>query len=788
MTPEPPVPQELDEVPAAEGARRTLTRLRAPRNWRTLTLTLVVTAVVLVGIATIFAFVLALTREDASWVDQHLVWLFGANIAASITLLAVIVGALVRLGRRLKAGKFGSRLLVKLAFLLGLVGVLPGALVYAVSYQFVTRSFEVWFDQRVQSALNAGLALGRLTLDTLQADLKSRTLAGADRLALAPAKVTVADLERLRDQLGASRVTWLDGRGQVLQSADVSGQPLRLVRVPPTLVRQARAARVASEYDGLDIAGDVPAEGPPDSLSVTLRALAWVPGSSLSLRTDNDHYLMVSQTVPPTLAWQALSVQQAYSEYQQRALGRDGLRSAYIGTLTMALVLALFGAFLLASVLGNQLLTPLLLLAQGVEQVARGNLRSRPTFASNDELGGLTRAFAEMTDQLADARAQVQRGVNQIVTTRTRLQTILDNLSAGVLVFDSQGLLETANPGASRILQVDFYPLIGQPLHRSPELRGLAVTVDEHFQRLIQQAPGQAQTQWEESFDYVHSKAELSLTLMLRVAVLPGNNRLLVFDDISQMVAHQRVQAWGEVAKRLAHEIKNPLTPIQLAAERLQRKLDAKLDEADRALLTRSVSTIVAQVQAMIRLVNEFRDYGRLPKAQLKAVSLADEITGILPLYGGALERGLLHVETAPDLPAIRADSTQLRQVIHNLVQNAMDAVAGQDDGQVWLRALPRRGADGRVSHVTLLVQDNGPGFAPGVEKRIFEPYVTTKTKGTGLGLPMVKKIAEEHHALISASSLGAAPGGSPELEAKSAHRGAQVSLSFPVDAPVLQV
>ena len=245
----------------------------------------------------------------------------------------------------------------------------------------------------------------------------------------------------------------------------------------------------------------------------------------------------------------------------------------------------------------------------------------------------------------------------------------------------------------------------------------------------------------------------------------------MVFDDITEVISAQRSAAWGEVARRLAHEIKNPLTPIQLSAERLQHKLQSKLEGTDQALLVRSVATIVNQVQAMKQLVNEFRDYARLPAAQLSPLDLNALVTEVLSLYGEKQERGQLHAELGEALPQIRGDATQLRQVVHNLVQNALDAAGDRDDARVQVATAPVPGERGELRAVRLSVTDNGPGFADNVLQRAFEPYITTKSKGTGLGLAVVKKIADEHHASVRVVNLQDADAAAP--------RGARVSLSF---------
>jgi nitrogen fixation/metabolism regulation signal transduction histidine kinase len=260
----------------------------------------------------------------------------------------------------------------------------------------------------------------------------------------------------------------------------------------------------------------------------------------------------------------------------------------------------------------------------------------------------------------------------------------------------------------------------------------------------------------------------------VRGALLPGDALLIVFDDITEVVSAQRSAAWSEVARRLAHEIKNPLTPIQLSAERLQFKLGPKLvDAADQAMLERSVGTIVAQVEAMKRLVNEFRDYARLPSAHLQPVDLNALVSEVLALYGDAQEHGHLVAHMEPGLPLIEGDATQLRQVIHNLVQNALDAASLWPQALVDVRTESARNDDGRLRAVRLKVEDNGPGFPENVLKRAFEPYVTTKAKGTGLGLAVVKKIADEHRARVRVANLGRGEGGLPSAV------GAQVSISF---------
>ena len=444
----------------------------------------------------------------------------------------------------------------------------------------------------------------------------------------------------------------------------------------------------------------------------------------------------------------------------------------YIGTLTLSLFLAVFGAVLLAVVLGNQLAKPLLVLAEGVRQVALGDLTPKAALQGKDELGGLTRSFADMTQQLADARSAVQQSMSQVDAARANLQTILDNLTAGVIVLDVLGRIQSSNPGATRILRAPLAAQHGKLLADIPGLETFAKDVQAQFADFSSDlnAPHGLE-QWQQSFELNAASPgspDNALTLIARGAKMPGTEEfLLVFDDVSEMVSAQRAQAWGEVARRLAHEIKNPLTPIQLSAERLEMKLTGKLGEAEQALLTKSVKTIVDQVDAMKRLVNEFRDYARLPAAELKPVDLNALIGDVMQLYVSDNAVVPIHADLDPRAPLIKGDAQQLRQVIHNLLQNAQDAQEDKELGRITLKTEYSE-TSGRVR---MTVRDNGSGFPEHILKRAFEPYVTTKVKGTGLGLAVVKKIADEHGARVDISN---------RIE-DDVVQGAQVSLSFAV-------
>jgi len=727
-------------------------------------------AMVAVGLVLLFLLTQATTNREMY--ERNYARLFVLNMVVATCLLLVIVWIAYRLLRRLRQGKFGSRLLVKLAAVFALAGFAPGVLIYVVSYQFVSRSIESWFDVKVEGALEAGINLGRVTLETLSNDLTSKARASAAQLSDTPDISAALPLERAREQMGASDLMLWSASGRLIAAAGQSRYQLNPERPSQQQFRSVRTQRTITWIEGLD--DELPsAEG-----SARINALVLVSSSNLGLLGE-PRFLQVTQVLPPSLVLNALAVTQANREYQQRALARDGLRRMYIGTLTLSLFLAVFGAVLLAVVLGNQIARPLLLLADGVNQVAAGDLTPKVSLQGNDELDGLTRSFADMTQQLADARQAVQVSMRQVDASRANLQTILDNLTAGVMVLDAQGVIQSSNPGATRILRVPLDAHEGQRLAAIEGLEAFGRSIQTQFDSFIGARGEHGPDHWQHSFELGNATAELTgrqadgaIILVARGAELPGAGRLLVFDDISEIVSAQRSQAWGEVARRLAHEIKNPLTPIQLSAERLEMKLSGKLLPPEQALLTKSVKTIVDQVDAMKRLVNEFRDYARLPAAELKPVDLNSLVTEVMQLYANEASLVPVSMDLDPRAPRVMGDLQQLRQVLHNLLLNAQDATesAGHSGAQYgvivrtqWLESSGR---------VRLAVLDCGTGFADHILKRAFEPYVTTKVKGTGLGLAVVKKIADEHGTRVDINN---------RLESGKVV-GAQVSLSFATD------
>jgi len=666
---------------------------------------------VLIGgaVAAVGLFLLATASGDTAIFARHYPLLLGLNAALAALLAALVVAQLMILARRHRARVFGARLTLRLLVRFAALAVVPGLIVYAVSVVFITRSIESWFDVKVDAALEGGINLGQQVIEQMTGDLQAKANAMALDLAERPQPQLAGTLERLRAQLGIEEAVVVSASGRLLASA---GQDItRLVPELPAAqaLRQARAKRV---YTAVDAAGGT---------ALALRVV--VPLDMLGVGPEA-RFLQVRQSVPASLARSAEAVEAAYRDYRELAISRDGLKRVYIVTLSFALLMALFVAVAVAATQSGLLAEPLANLAQATQAVARGDFSRRAPVTSRDELGVLTESFNSMTGQLEEARRGVESNRVALEAAKARLENILANLSAGVLVFDHEQQLSISNHGAGAIL--------------GPEL-------DEFAARMRAQFAEHGERNWQ---------LELQLkgtgkTVHARGARLPqatGGGAVVVFDDITQLIQAQRATAWAEVARRLAHEIKNPLTPIQLSAERLAMKLGERLPREDADTLRRATETIVNQVAALKAMVDDFRDYARLPAPEPAPLDLNRLVRQVLALYENSSVP--IAKNLAEPLPPVWADGAQIRQVIHNLVQNAQDA----------LESLAARGASPTIEvrtelagdRVRLAVSDNGAGFPEELMARIFEPYVTTKPRGTGLGLAMVKKIVDEHHGAVT--------------------------------------
>ena len=696
-------------------------------------------------LAAISLFLLAAASANSPLLSAHFQLLLWVNGAIAIGLLALLLFQLYRLIRQRRQRVFGSLLASRLLMLFSVFALLPGVLVYTVSVQFLTRSIESWFDVRVDRALEGGLNLGRAALDALLQDLSLRAGAMALGLSEVPASQQPLLMARVREQIGAEDVLLLSISGKPLGGAS------RQSGSKPPLPSEANIRLALQNPNGFAVVEPFGDKG------LMMRTIVQVRPAPELQPPGQLRLLQLTQPVPQALAEAGDAVQSVFHGYKELSLSRQGLKQTYIVTLTLSLLLALFAALAIAFLLSRRIARPLAILAEGTAAVARGDFSRRADVTSGDEFGILTRSFNSMTGQLDEARQAAEVSRQQLEMANGYLESVLANLSAGVLVFDANFALTVANRGANGILAQSLEGQLGKPLGEW--------TVASDFARLLlDELNAHHETVWQRQIE-IESGAT---TLLLRGSPLPGaSGFVVVFDDITQLIAAQRATAWGEVARRLAHEIKNPLTPIQLSAERLQAKLGPKLGTEDAQALKRATDTIVVQVQALTSMVNDFRDYARTPLPVLDSVDLNHLVSEVLALYEQSGAR--IQSQLAPQLPLVTADVNQIRQVIHNLLTNAQDALTGQAAPQISISTERIR------NYAWLRVTDNGGGFPEGIIKRAFEPYVTTKPKGTGLGLAIVKKIVDEHQGQIVIENM-------PHADAVGV-AGARISISLPLAA-----
>jgi len=676
---------------------------------------------------------------DAKFLSQYFVWLYSINIIVGVGLLLVIIGLIVTLTIRWRQGFFGTKLIAKLAMIFGLVGVLPGAILYSVSLQFVGRSIESWFDINVESALESGLQLGRNSFEISQHEF----LIIGNQLTANQQLTKIKSNQELKDfcqTIPTDQISIIDEMSREFFSVSCGHQEIQETVLSQELIFELKKNMKVSSIEEVG--------STPEAEAYQINAFYLLA---------NQRILKITKKLDPTLVESAKVVQKAYRDYQEKSLSRLGLKKMYIGSLTLTMFLALFIAILLALILGRQLARPLLMLLRGTQAVAQGDLSPKPQMNTPDELGMLTRQFNNMTKQLSDARMSLQQ-------SKDFSESVLANLTAGVCVLDASFRLVVANEGAKRILEKDLNQLIGKPLSYYPQLLHFETTIKDSFKTnqvsvgsdeqvsLESNNLSSGEKSWQRQiylYDNAKDQDNVSPILLARGTELAGKQYIIVFDDITEVIAAQRSIAWGEVAQRLAHEIKNPLTPIQLSAERIYQKLTGKMTEEQEDIVAKATTTIITQVQAMKTMVNNFRDFGKKPSPNMVTVNLNTLIQDILGLYEGTQ----IELKLDPHAPEILGDPTQLRQVIHNILQNSIDAateIHSEPEIQIRTETVNYVGLVNQTEKlVRLSVADNGPGFSPRILSRAFEPYVTSKAKGTGLGLAVVKKIIDEHGARI---------------------------------------
>ncbi len=692
-----------------------------------------VAASLLLGSALIGLLVTA--ADNTAFFAENISLLLGVTAAAAIGLIIMIGYQAFVLVRRIRTGVFGAKLTARFFLIISLMALVPGMVVYGVSVQFLVRSIESWFDVRMENALEGGLALGRSALEHVQREVVTKTETLARQLAELPPVFQVSRLDELREAAGLQEASLLDEKGKLLGFSSANRGNL----IPPPLDKgalwQARLFQPWSRLAAIETGG--------------INVKAVVPVSMVAMN-ERLRVLQVIQPVPSQLAMDAQQVETARQGYQELLLSRLGLKRLYGISLTLALTLALFSALSLAFLISDRLAAPLRALARGTRAVARGDFTQVQTVASRDELGMLTQSFNRMTRQLADARATAEESHDKLLEANAYLEGVLSSVTAGVVTLEPDLTARLANPTAATILGVTRAELEGRPMadwgarstdesSRGNGLHAFAADMTRHFR----ESPTQP---WRE-------QVELATPLGGRILLARGTplspgdhpDYVLVLDDVTQLIQAQRDAAWGEAARRMAHEIKNPLTPIQLSAERLEAKLADRLEGPARETLTRAVATIVGQVGAMKGLVDAFAQYARLPSPRIERVDLNALTLEVLALYEGGIP---ISLDLASGLPPVAGDPALLRQVLVNLMKNAQEALHDRESPRIRVDTL----LEGE--RIALGVEDNGPGFPEELKSRMFEPYATTKPRGTGLGLPVVKKIIEEHHGTIEVQNL----------------------------------
>ena len=677
------------------------------------------------------------------------------NIALAVLLVVLIGAQLFSLYRNIRDRVMGSRFTLRLLGSFALMAIIPGLIVYMVSVNFLTRSIESWFNVKVESALEGGLNLGRTALDIMLADVKEKGESMATSLAFQPANTHFTMLNDLREKSGIQDATLLTPQGRIL-SVSSSDSSSFLPELPSvTQLRQARQ-RIYGSIEPIGHKG------------LFLRVLVPVNVQDIAGET---RILQLLQPVPKTLAATAEAVQDVYQDYQQLSYSRTALREVFALTLTLVMMLAMFTAVAIAFVLSRRLSAPLTVLTEGTRAIASGDYSIILPAHGKDELGVLVQSFNSMTQQLGDARKAADRNRARVEAARGYLETILAHLSSGVLALNERGELRTFNEATVSILGVSLESYVGFTPDMIIAKQAQLANFFEAVALNSQQDAGAKNGQKEEVQTQVEiATAQGKQIITLRGTRLPDGGYVAVFDDATAMVQAQRDAAWGEVARRLAHEIKNPLTPIQLSAERMAHKLHDKLADADAKMLIRSTETIVNQVDALKKMVNEFSEYARSPAPHFEKLDLNLLIHEVMSLYD--LPKIRMEKNLTTQASTIKGDSTMLRQVLHNLLQNAQDALAGKKSPVI---SVATENVNGML---VLAVQDNGGGFAADMMPHIFEPYMTSKPHGTGLGLAIVKKIIEEHKGSIKVENTTDSTG-----EAS----GAVVTISMPLFTEVTE-
>ncbi len=675
--------------------------------------------------------------RDSTLFSRYYSTLLVANIVALVLLGVLILYQLQQMISQYRRHAAGSRMKLRLVVLFIILSIAPVSVMYYFSLEFIHRGVDSWFDATIEEALQNSLELSRASLNVRMRELLHTTEQLADELAAVRERPLALLLNDLRSRSGAEELAMFTAGGRVIASSIKELGRLVPSRPNDAILLQLRNGE---SYVGLE---------PFDESRARVRVVVNLPAA---LHLQDVRILQALYTVPPRVSTLAGSVQQAYTKYTELTYLRRPLKYSFTITLSLVLLLTILTAVWAAFMYAHRLVAPIRDLVRGTRAVATGDYERRLPVRSHDEFGHLARSFNEMTQRLAQARDEAQRSQQHIETQRAYLEAILKRLSSGVLTVGADGVLHTANPAAAAILDVPLEELVEQHLDtiakRHPHLEPLVAVLTPHLAI-------RTDSEWREEvvlFGDSGRQVLLCRATVLRRKGEGQHDHVIVFDDITSQIRSQRDAAWSEVARRLAHEIKNPLTPIQLSAERMRRKYLGSMPEEEASLLDRSTHTIVQQVEALKEMVKAFSDYARTPELHLRPLEFNQLITEVVDLYRGEEGAVGFELDLQAGIPPVDADSGRMRQLLNNLIKNAQETVAGREGARITLRTCWHDEPDGRF--MELRVEDNGPGIPDDVMAHLFEPYITTKPKGTGLGLAVVKKIVEEHNGVIYAENL----------------------------------
>ena len=657
------------------------------------------------------------------------------NLLGILFLLALILYNIYRLVIQLRAGVMGSRLTLRLLSMITVLAVIPVVIVFTFSVHAINRGIDSWFDVKVEQALDGALLLGRLTLDAKKQELLGKTKEIASQLQKTSGRLAISALSILRDQNDIAELTLFSEDGKIVATAGQESDILVPDQPDEAVMSQIRKGL---SYVGLDAISEN-----------DLRMRVVVPVYSGDINAL-PRVLQALQPLPNRYATLGENVQSSYAEYEKLIYLRGPLKFGFtlsLGLIALITVLISIWASIFAS---RRVLAPLRDLAEGTAAVANGNYRKQLPVSSHDELGILVKSFNDMTDRIRKAQLQTRRSQREAESQRAYLETVLAHLSSGVLSIDAKHRMQGLNSAAGELLGIDLDHVRQKSLG---EMSSIVPRLQPFFSS-IEESLAKEELEWQG--EVVLPEEPGRKILLLRGSRLSGNQKeyIVVFDDVTAIIQSQRDAAWSEVARRLAHEIKNPLTPIQLSAERIRHKLMPGLEEEAKQTLDRSTRTIVEQVDSLKAMINAFTNYARPLKIHFEQVNLNELIRDVVELYKSQSKSAVkidFHLELDSKLPEIRADSGRLRQVLHNLLLNCQDALVSTDDPKIYIHTQPgKKSASGTIE---MVVADNGPGFPKSLMDNIFEPYVTNKEKGTGLGLAIVKKIAEEHNGTLIAAN-----------------------------------